>query len=95
MKTNIHITLESGESFGTLHQSTRLPDDSVLISADVPLNSEQYAFFTPFLTLNKPSTQLCQYDYRDANGDLWSVIRPTLDECRRLILERMHTWNKN
>ena len=32
--------------------------------------------------------ELCDYDYRDFDGELFSCIRPTLTECR----ERRNAW---
>lgn len=30
----------------------------------------------------KPRKTYVQYDYRDTDGELFSIIRPTLEECR-------------
>ena len=40
---------------------------------------EQYEFYVSKIT----KKYYCQYDYRDANGNLFSCVRPTLEECRK------------
>ena len=38
---------------------------------------------------------MCQYDYRDSvSGELFSCVKPTLDECRRLRDEWLNHKNK-
>ncbi len=42
-------------------------------------NEEQWEYFE-----RKQAGRIkryCQYDYRDGNGELFSVVRPTLDKC--------------
>ncbi|GHU60052.1 hypothetical protein AGMMS49975_28620 [Clostridia bacterium] len=42
---------------------------------------EQYEKFTHGTGRRKKS--YVQYDYRDSNGKLFSIVRPTLEECRQ------------
>lgn len=41
---------------------------------------ERHEYFT--LTLSPRRKKLCQYDYRDKDGELFSCVAPTLEECR-------------
>lgn len=40
---------------------------------------EQHEYFT---SPDRKRTRRCQYDYRDASGELFSCVRPTLELCR-------------
>lgn len=35
-------------------------------------------------TIRRKRTTLFQYDYRHTDGELFSCVRPTLEECRHL-----------
>ena len=35
-------------------------------------------------TIRRKRTALFQYDYRHTDGELFSCVRPTLEECRHL-----------
>jgi hypothetical protein len=39
---------------------------------------EQYEFFKSSITRKKA----VQYDYRDTDGELFSCVKPTLENCR-------------
>ena len=48
-----------------------------------PTAEERHEYFT--LTFSpRRKKRLCQYDYRDADGELFSCVAPTLEECRQL-----------
>ena len=47
-----------------------------------PVGEERYEFFSP-ANFKKNRKRSCQYDYRTSNGDLFSCIAPTLEECRK------------
>jgi hypothetical protein len=38
--------------------------------------------YTAFQPSHRPDTIFYQYDYRHANGELFSTVAPTLEECR-------------
>lgn len=42
-----------------------------------PAGKENYERYKDFC-----GKRLCQYDYRDTDGELFSVVMPTLTECR-------------
>ncbi|GAB0482925.1 DUF based on B. Theta Gene description [Alistipes sp. cv1] len=46
-----------------------------------PTAEERHEYFTLALSPRRKK-RLCQYDYRDANGELFSCVAPTLEECR-------------
>jgi hypothetical protein len=48
---------------------------------DIGANEEQYEFFERKQAGR--TKQYCQYDYRNENGELFSTIRLTLEECRQ------------
>lgn len=43
---------------------------------------ENYEYYIPRGFRKKK--RVCHYDYRTPTGELFSTIRPTLEECRRL-----------
>ena len=43
---------------------------------------ERYEYFTPAYAW-RTGKQYCQYDYRTEDGELFSCVAPTLEECRR------------
>lgn len=47
-----------------------------------PTEEERHEYFTLSLSLRRKK-RLCQYDYRTADGELFSCVAPTLEECRR------------
>lgn len=51
------------------------------ISTTTAPGSEQYEEFT-IPRRGKKSLVRYQYDYRHTDGELFSIIKPTLDECR-------------
>ena len=46
-----------------------------------PTAEERHEYFTLALSPRRKK-RLCQYDYRDADGELFSCVAPTLEECR-------------
>lgn len=46
-----------------------------------PVGEERHEFFTLSLSPRRKK-RLCQYDYRNADGELFSCVAPTLEECR-------------
>ena len=42
---------------------------------------EQYEFFVPEHH-RRTGKQFCQYDYRHTDGELFSCVKKTLDDCR-------------
>lgn len=38
--------------------------------------------YTTFHPAHRPTQKFYQYDYRDTDGELFSTVAPTLDECR-------------
>ena len=54
---------------------------------------EKYEKFQ--MKIGRKVRTMYQYDYRDASsGDLFSCVKPTLDECRRLRDEWLKRKNK-
>lgn len=51
------------------------------ISTCQTAKTENYVKFHP---CHRPRKNYIQYDYRDADGTLFSCVRPTLQECRQL-----------
>ena len=50
-----------------------------LIAKNLPKGQEQHeAYYSDVLRKN-----LVQYDYRHTNGELFSIVRPTLEGCRK------------
>ena len=47
-----------------------------------PTGEERHEYFTPAFA-RRTGKQFCQYDYRHEDGELFSCVAPTLDECRR------------
>ncbi len=47
-----------------------------------PRGEERYEYFTATLARSRRK-RLCQYDYRTEDGELFSCVAPTLEECRR------------
>lgn len=48
-----------------------------------PTGEECHEYFT--LTLfPRRKKRLCQYDYRHTDGELFSCVAPTLEECRAM-----------
>lgn len=45
------------------------------------MGEERHEFFTLSLSPRRKK-RLCQYDYRNADGELFSCVAPTLEECR-------------
>jgi hypothetical protein len=46
---------------------------------NVKPGEEQYEYFTDRVTKKRR----CQYDYRDDDGELFSCVRMTVEDCRR------------
>ena len=46
-----------------------------------PTGEERHEYFTLSLSPRRKK-RLCQYDYRDADGEIFSCVAPTLEECR-------------
>ena len=44
--------------------------------------TEKYESFQT--SIGRKSRTFVQYDYRHTDGELFSCVKPTLDECRRL-----------
>lgn len=47
-----------------------------------PTGEERYEYFTPAFA-RRTKKRFCQYDYRHMNGELFSCVASTLEECRR------------
>lgn len=47
-----------------------------------PRGEERYEYFTMTLARRRHKL-LCQYDYRTEDGELFTCVAPTLEECRR------------
>jgi len=56
----------------------------VLNPKNIGANEEQWE------TFKRRGREYCQYDYRDERGELFSVIKPTLEKCR----EERDKWLK-
>ena len=52
-----------------------------------PTGEERYEYFTPAFA-RRTKKRFCQYDYRHTDGELFSCVAPTLEECRR----RLNEW---
>lgn len=46
------------------------------------------------LKIGRKVRTMYQYDYRHTDGELFSCVKPTLDECRRLRDEWLNLKNK-
>lgn len=55
--------------------TSKINKDGVSVCAT---GQENYDIFEP-----KRGKWYCQYDYRHTDGELFSVVLPTLDECRQ------------
>jgi hypothetical protein len=51
----------------------------MLNSQRLPNGGEQYETYTPAI---RKAGKRVQYDYRRADGELFSTVKRTLDECR-------------
>jgi hypothetical protein len=63
------------------------------VSTTTAKGQEQYEYFSSPVLKGK---RFCQYDYRHTNGQLFSCVKPTLEQCRIsrnrwLINERLRT----
>ncbi|WP_304721991.1 DUF3873 family protein [uncultured Alistipes sp.] len=47
-----------------------------------PTGEERHEYFTPAFA-RRTKMRFCQYDYRHTDGELFSCVAPTLEECRR------------
>jgi len=47
--------------------------------------------YTTFRTVIRPYSLFYQYDYRHTDGELFSTVAPTLEQCR----SKRDTWLKN
>ena len=47
-----------------------------------PTGEERHEYFTPAFA-RRTKKRFCQYDYRHTNGELFSCVASTLEECRR------------
>lgn len=56
--------------------STRMTENGV--STCITAGTEKYEKFQ----LGRRRKNLVQYDYRHTDGELFSCVKPTLDECR-------------
>ena len=54
--------------------------------------TEKYERFQT--SIGRKRRTLVQYDYRHTDGELFSCVKPTLDECRRLRDEWLNLKNK-
>ncbi len=48
-----------------------------------PTGEERHEYFTPAFA-RRTKKRFCQYDYRHTDGELFSCVAPTLEECRRM-----------
>lgn len=46
-----------------------------------PTGEERHEYFTLSLSPRRKK-RFCQYDYRHTDGELFSCVAPTLEECR-------------
>lgn len=53
------------------------------------VGTESYGTFTR--KIRRSTKKFYQYDYRHANGELFSIIRPSLEACRALRDEWLKT----
>lgn len=51
------------------------------VSTTTTPGQEQYEYFPA--GYGKKRRMFCQYDYRDMDGELFSCVRATLEECRK------------
>jgi len=51
------------------------------VSTTTTPGQEQYEFYHS--GFGKKRKKRCQYDYRDMDGELFSCVRDTLEECRK------------
>ena len=51
------------------------------VSTTTTPGQEQYEFYHS--GFGRKRRKRCQYDYRDMDGELFSCVRDTLDECRK------------
>ena len=54
--------------------------------------TEKYESFQT--SFGRKGRTLVQYDYRHTDGELFSCVKPTLEECRRLRDEWLNLKNK-
>lgn len=47
-----------------------------------PIGEERHEYFTPAFA-RRTKKRFCQYDYRHTDGELFSCVASTLEECRR------------
>ena len=47
-----------------------------------PTGAERHEYFTPAFA-RRIGKRFCQYDSRHTDGELFSCVAPTLEECRR------------
>lgn len=47
-----------------------------------PRGEERFEYFT-LTYARRTGKRYCQYDYRTEDGELFSCVAPTLEECRR------------
>ena len=47
-----------------------------------PTEEERHEYVTPAFA-SRAKKRFCQYAYRHTNGELFSCVAPTLEECRR------------
>ena len=47
-----------------------------------PTGEKRHEYFTPAFT-RRTKKRFCQYDYRHEDGELFSGVAPTLEECRQ------------
>lgn len=47
-----------------------------------PMGEEGHEYFTPAFA-RRTKKRFCQYDYRHEDGELFSCVAPTLEECCR------------
>lgn len=51
------------------------------VSTTTTPGQEQYEFY--YSGFGRKRRKRCQYDYRDMDGELFSCVRATLEECRK------------
>lgn len=61
--------------------SEQLPNESYLNAANCQPGHERYVYFTHH------TRSLCQYDYRAKNKELFTTVKPTIEECRQALAE--------
>lgn len=60
-------------------ETTKMTENGVSVC---PTGEERYEYFTPAFA-RRTKKRFCQYDYRDTDGELFSCVAPTLEECCR------------